>query len=78
MDLNHSVLGSYGAYAGFDRTDLDSIGETGGITGKFVGSFWSLIRLLPSASLFPSGGPMPIPVGGTNVGAVTVVCSMYR
>src|SRR5277367_1573756 len=34
IDLNPSHLGSYDASGGIDFTDLASIGETGGITGK--------------------------------------------
>jgi hypothetical protein len=30
-------LGSWDAPGGIDATDLDSIGETGGMTGSFIG-----------------------------------------
>ena len=36
MDLNPSHFGSYEAFGGIDGTDLASIGETGGITGKSI------------------------------------------
>src|SRR3984885_11098746 len=36
IDLNPSHLGSYDASGGIDFTDLASIGETGGITGKSI------------------------------------------
>jgi hypothetical protein len=32
-------LGSYEAPAGIEATDLASIGDSGGITGSFIGSF---------------------------------------
>ena len=38
MDLNPSHLGSYDAFGGIDRTDFASIGDTGGMTGKSIGS----------------------------------------
>src|ERR1700733_95746 len=36
IDLNPSHLGSYDASGGIDLTDLASIGETGGMTGKSI------------------------------------------
>src|ERR1700733_16228221 len=36
IDLNPSHLGSYEASGGIDFTDLASIGETGGMTGKSI------------------------------------------
>src|SRR3984893_17586496 len=40
MDLHPSHLGSYDASGGIDRTGVASIGETGGMTGKSIGSLW--------------------------------------
>src|SRR5258707_4217019 len=40
MDLKPSHLGSYDASGGIALTDLASIGETGGMTGKSIGSLW--------------------------------------
>jgi hypothetical protein len=37
IDLNPSHFGSYDAPGGIAATDFDSIGETGGMTGSFIG-----------------------------------------
>src|ERR1700743_881764 len=55
MDLNPSHLGSYEASGGIDFTDLASIGETGGITGKSICTLCSN-RVLESGDGIASGG----------------------
>ena len=43
IERNPSHFGSYDASGGIVGTDLAYIGETGGMTGSFIVSLWSLV-----------------------------------